>query len=513
MQNDIISENTTPVIDDSQLEALLAEFRDYTDDMQEIETPAAPPVPRRRNRAAEREEKLRRNARRFYRTYFIITALLLCGLFIAMIPLRNWLVRFETTQPDHQSQQVFNNLFAQQDWGKVYDAAKMEDSTFEDRDDFIYYMQAKVSAAENKEISYYETSAGLSKDHKYIVTLGQEKIAVFTLTGGVDPETEKTDWSMNSLQLTIDRNCSVSIQKLPGYTVLINGKEVSDDYIVRNISTKAEEYLPEGVHGFHMQELYVDGLMTNPTVEVLDTNKNTVPMIYSVADNSYKLDLPVAEATSAERDVILGAAKANGLFAIRAISTGELSKHFDSTTQIYKDLCNTPTFIQSYASYRFDESVTGISDFYRYNDELFSARVTLQLDITRKNGTVKSLEMNTTYLFTKDSYGNYKVTNITNVNLQEQTEQVRLTFDCDGVILDSMLVDTTANTVTLPQPTIPDGQVLLGWATRTVESDGKITMDILFVPNEDGAASVLTELTEPMTLYAVFGEEGAEQND
>lgn len=467
-----------------------------------------PTTPKRRNRVAEREEKLQKSAKRFYRIYFIATAVLLCLLLILMLPLRSWLVRFETTQPDHQSQQVFSELFSQQDWGKVYDAANLTQTAFETRDDFISYMQNK---ARGKEISFYETSAGLSKDHKYIVTLGDEKIATFTLTGSVDAKTNKTSWSMNSLDLAIDRDYSVTVQRLDGYTVLINGKEVGDDYVVRSISTKAEEYLPEGVHGLRMQEVYVDGLMVNPTVEVKDAAGNTVPTIFSVADNTYKLDLPAALMTDTERDIILGAAKANALFAIRAIGTGELSKYFDSTTQIYKDICSTPTFIQSFASYSFDESVTAISDFYRYSDDLFSARVTLQLDITRKNGTVKSLEMNTTYIFTKNAAGTFKVSNITNVDMQEQVQQVKLKFDCDGTILGTMMVDVNTQTLNTPLPTVPEGKTFLGWAEREVGSSGQITMNILLVPDETGAAQVSAELG-PMTLYAVFGEKEAAQN-
>lgn len=471
---------------------------------------SAPTFPKRRDRVAEREKKLRKNARLFYRVYFISIAAVLCILLILMIPLRSWLVRFESTQPDSYSRQVFSDLFAQQDWGKVYDAAQLEDTDFETREDFIAYMQAK---AKEKDISFYETSAGLSKDHKYIVQLGNEKIATFYLASQVNEKNKKTEWSVSSLELEVNRSHSVTVQRLPGYTVLINGKEVSDDYIVRTITTKAEEYLPEGIHGYTLEELYIDGLMTPPTVEVKNQDGNIVPTVYSVADNCYQLDLPVDEMTEDQRDVILGAAKANALFAIRAIGTGDLSKFFDYTSQIYKDICNTPTFIQSFASYSFDESVTAISDFYRYNDNLFSARVTLQLDITRKNGTVKSLDMNTTYIFTKNANGTFMVTDITNVNLQEQVEQVKLTFDCNGTVVESVMVDMHAATITLPQISVPEGQELLGWATREVAGNGQVTMNILFVPDANGTAPVSSGTLEPMTLYAVFGEKGAVRND
>ncbi len=464
--------------------------------------------PRRRNRAAEREQKLQKGAKRFYRIYFITIAAVLCLFLILMIPLTSWLERFETTQPDHQSQVVFTELFANQDWGKVYDAAKLSDTEFETREDFIAYMQAKVSTAKDKEFSFYETSAGLSKNHKYIVQLGKERFASFSLAGTVNEKTGKTEWSISSLQLDVARSQSIRIQRLPGYTVLINGKEVSDDYICRIITTKAEDYLPEGIHGYALEELLVDGLMSTPTVEVKDADGNTVPIILNASENCYQLNLPVPEMTDDERAVILGAAKANALFAIRAIGTGELSKYFDYTTQIYKDICSTPTFIQSFASYAFDESVTQISDFYRYNNDLFSARVTLQLDITRKNGTVKSLEMNTTYIFARNAAGTFMVSNITNVDLQEQVQQVKLAFDCNGTVLETQMVDASANSITLPEPDVQPGQEFLGWAAKTVADNGQITMNILFAPDANGTIPSGLKL-EPMTLYAVFEAEGA----
>ena len=456
----------------------------------------------RRVRTNAREQKLQKNAKRFYRIYFIVIAVILCALLVLMIPLRNWLERFETTQPDHHSQIVFDDLFARQNWGKVYDAANLEGSEFETREDFIAYMQAKVNTAQGKEFSFYETSAGLSKDHKYIVQLGDEKIATFTLAGSVNEKTNMTEWSISSLLLNVGRSHSVRIQRLPGYTVLVNGKTLSDDYVVRTITTKAEEYLPEGVHGYTLQELLIEGLMAAPTVEVKDENGNTVPTIFSVADNCYKLDLPAPEMTDAEREVILGAAKANALFAIRAITTADLRTYFDPSTQIYKDICDTPTFVRSFISYNFDETVTNISDFYRYSDDLFSARVTLQLDIIRQNGTVKK-EMNTTYLFAKNDAGTFMVSNISNMNLQEQNQQVRLRFDCYDEIISTAMVDTTVDTIDLPQFDIAPGDTFLGWASKSVADNGQVTMTILFEPGETGRIPADLKL-EPMTLYAVF---------
>ena len=216
--------------------------------------------------------------------------------------------------------------------------------------------------------------------------------------------------------------------------------------------------------------------------------------------------------TAEEEQIVMDAAKANALYAIRAITAGKLREHFDPNTQIYKDICNTPTFIQSYSSYQFEESVSSVTDFYRYSEDLFCARVTLQLDITRKDGSVKSLEMNTTYFMTRQATGNYMVTNITNVELQQVIEQIRLRFEVDGTLLDTYFVDISAQNVTVPTPVTPEGMVFKGWAVQTVAENGQITRTIVFVPGEGGIAPIPSDLAmEPMTLYAVFEAEAAAQ--
>ena len=98
------------------------------------------------------------------------------------------------------------------------------------------------------------------------------------------------------------------------------------------------------------------------------------------------------------------------------------------------------------------------------------------------------------------------------MELQQVIEQVRLSFEADGTLLDTCFVDTSAQTVTVPTPAASDGMVFKGWAVQTVAENGQITRTIVFVPGEGGIAQVPTDLTlEPMTLYAVFEAEAAAQ--
>lgn len=457
--------------------------------------------------AARAKLKAQRQSKRgtvlFYSIYGVCVAVVIIALLCVMAPLRSWLVRYEASQPEQKAQEVFTQLFADPDWAEIYTLAGMEDTSFETKETFAAYMDAKVA---DTQLTYIETSAGLSGDHKYIVRLGDEKIATFRLTGGTDSQAEISVWELGAVELFFERNESVTVEKLPGHTVYVNGIPLDDSYTVRTISTKAEEYLPEGVHGYRAEQLYVDGLLKAPEVTVTDAAGNAVAMVLDTETGIYKPQVSAREMTEEERKIALDAGLADATYALRDISEWDLKQYFDANSQIYDDIIHTHPFLQDYLGYTFDDSVTEVSDFYRYSDSLFSARVTLLLKVTRTNGTIKEIPLNKTYFLEKNSSGKYLVTQYTNVPVQDRVEQVRLVFMNDSEQVASQMVDSTTATLTLPQVTAPEGQVLQGWAIREDDGSGKITMTIRFVPTESGIVQV-GEVLEPMTLYAVFGTE------
>ena len=214
--------------------------------------------------------------------------------------------------------------------------------------------------------------------------------------------------------------------------------------------------------------------------------------------------MPVSpEITEEEKELAIGAAKADAQYSIRAISQASLRKYFDSKAQVYTDIITTHPFLQSYKGYTFVEDKTEIVSFYRYSDELFSVNVKLQMNVTRSNSTIKEIPVDKTYFFTLQSSGKYLVTKYTNEHLDETIEQVRLTYMNGEEQIDSQLVDSDAHSLTLPKVTAPEGKVFKGWAKRDTDEKGKVTMTIVFEPTEDGTVQVGQTL-EPMTLYAVF---------
>lgn len=460
-----------------------------------------------RRSAARAQAKAKKQANRgtvvFYSIYAGMVAVLLIAIMCVVPPLRSWLVRYEASQPEKKAQEVFDQLFADPDWASLYAQAGLADTTFEKADAFDKYMTGRAG---DTQLTYLETSAGLSGDHKYVVKLGDEKIATFTLTGGTDMETEIATWELGTIELFYERTRSVTVEKLPGQTVYINGVALDESYTVRSVTTKAEEYLPDGVSGYRMEQVCVDGLLAEPLVTIKDENGNDIPVIIDTTSGVFKSQLTAPAMTDEERTIALNAALADAKYALRDISEWDLKQYFDSGSDIYYNIIHTHPFLQDYLGYSFDESVTNVYDFYRYSDDLFSARVTLLLKVTRTNGTIKEISMDKTYFLTKGSNGKYLVTQYTNVHVQEQEEQVRLTFMNGSEQVDTMMISSDAATVTLPAVTAPEGQVLQGWAVRGQDESGKTTMTIVLVPDANGIA-LTGQTLEPMTLYAVFAEE------
>ncbi len=441
----------------------------------------------------------------FYSIYSACVALVVIALICVMFPLRAWLVRYEAAQPEQKAQEVFASLFENPDWASLYAQAGLADTAFEKSDAFAAYMTAKAGSTA---LTYAETSAGLSKDHKYIVRLGDEKIATFRLTAP-DLDADIPDWELSTVELFFDRSVSVTVEKLPGQTVYINGIALNDDYTIRTITTRAEEVLPKGVSGYQAIQQCVDGLFQVPTVEIRDAAGNPVE-VCQTESGIWMPKSTAAPMTEEEKALALGAAKADAKFAIEAIGRGELQQYFDSGSKLYDYIIGSDNWVQSYNSYSFNESVTKVSDFYRYSDSLYSVNVQLELRVVRSDGT-KVFPINKTYFFARKSSGKFLVNQYLGGNAQERIEQIRLTFLRDGEVLGTQMVSSTTRSLTLPSITAPEGKVLQGWARRDVDEKGKVTMTILFTPGEDGKVHLAGESTlEPTALHAVFANKEAE---
>lgn len=432
----------------------------------------------------------------FYSLLLVFILIFCIGLSIAMSALNNWLVRFEASQPTAKCEAVFAELFQTPDWQQIYGLSNAPgDITAQD---YASYMEQKVG---DQALSYIETSAGLSGDKKYIVRCGSEKVATFTLCNNA-PDADIPDWQLGTVEIFYAARLSITVIAPPQCTVLVNGQTLDDSHVIRSVSTKAEDFLPNGVHGYRMNEMAVYDLLTEPEVQVLDEQGNSLELHYDSQTRCYSVDAGSPEISEEHRQTLITAAETYCKYMIGDASRTALRNCFDSRSDIYQTITENTTWMQNYARYELGEAE--VSDYYCYSDEYYSARICLTMKVTRKDGSIKQYELDNTF-FLKKAGDKWLVWEMINSNPQETVTAVRLTFISQDQVIHSEMVDAESSKLTLPQVTAPEGKTFTGWFTQTVDEKGVTTMELTFEPSEDGSVRLPADtLLEPMTLYALY---------
>ena len=460
-----------------------------------------------RKPVSPRETKENRGPRRhtivFYSIYAACIVAFFFGLSLLMGELDKFLVKYEASQPDVKSQETFEQLFADPDWGKIYDIAELEGTAYDQKKSFVAYMEAKVG---DQELDFVETSMGLSKDKKFIVRLGDQDVAAFSLRNAAGA-VAIPEWELGDVEVYVSYDEEVTIHSYPGYTVSVNGVALGDDQIIRTTATHAEDYLPEGLHGARSVSYYLDGLLVTPTVTVTDEAGAEMKLHYNEEDQSWSHDSASNTITDEQSTAFAAASKAYGRFMIADLGKQSLARYF--TGNSYNAITQAElAWMQNFSSYEF--GTLDISEFYAYSDTWCSARVNQILYVTRNNGTVKEYTINSTFFMEKQS-GGWMVVEMTNSNVQAGKSQVRLRFMQDGNLLDSQMVDSDLQVLTPPEVKIPHGKVFSGWFRQTVNEEGKTVMTRVFQVDDAGQVSIPAGYSlEPMTLYAMFENKGDE---
>ena len=421
-----------------------------------------------------------------------LLVLLAVFLFIRFALLRPWLTRYEAAQPRHTSQEVFNDLFSPADWGRVYDLSGLEG----DREAFIRSME---ELTQGQELTLVETSAGLSGDRRYIVKSGADNVAAFTLAS--ETEGKQVIWRLDGVELLMGRTEDiVLVRTLAGQRVLTDGEELGEDCQVQTTETVAERYLPEGVHGRRTVLWQARG----SDVTVLDGSGREVPLSLDGDSGCLAVEETAAEPTGEERELLIGAAETYARYMIRESGSAQLQKYFDSGSDIYQTIRSSEIWMQQNSGYTFSNQE--VSSFCRYGEDLFSARVTLDLDVKRSNGTTKPYQVDSTLFFHRKD-GAWRAFEMTNVDVQEEIVRTRLVFMDGEEELGRLFVSSQDRGFTPPAAPDRPGQRFAGWAVQSREGNS-VTMTVQFQPGADGSVALPAgSRLEPMTLYAAYEAE------
>lgn len=429
----------------------------------------------------------------FYKVLLGLLILLLAAFcYIRFGLLRPWLTRYEASQPKYASQEVFQDLFSPADWDRVFEAAGLEGN----RERFVQSMEELTAG---RELTLVETSAGLSGDRRYLVKAGEDRVAAFTLTGGAGGQ--EPAWKLGSVELLLNIPPElVRVRTLAGQRVWVDGKELGEEFRIQTTEQAAERYLPEGVQGRRTV------LWEAPGTEASVRNERgeEVPLTWDEAGGCYAVEETEEEPTDQERGLLLGAAKAYARYMIRASDSAQLQKYFDRESDIYQTIRSSEIWIKQTAGHSFSREE--ISEFCRYGEDIFSARVSMHMDVKRGNGSQKPYEVDSTFFFRRKN-GVWRAFEMTNADVRRETVHTRLVFMDGEEELERLFVSSEEQSFVPPAVSDRPGQRFVGWAVREQEG-ASVTMTVVFRPGEDGTVRLPAgHVPEPVTLYAVFESE------
>jgi len=473
--------------------------------VQKNRTPAPAPV--------QQEEPRRKGPRLgsviFYTLYFLFILVFFVATYIGLQFVRNWLIEFDAAQPTVKADHVFTQLFTDPNWGDLYVAAGVQDTEYEGKEEFVAYMEEKVG---DTPLTYLETSAGLSGNKKYAVRLGNEKVATFTLvdrnaqsTTTLENIAELPDWQLGSVEVFFEREESYLIEMVDGHTAIVNGVALTEDHTIQVATTLAEKYLPAGTTGAKINTQQITGLMALPTVEVYNDKGEAMTVTYDEETRTFTERTESNTITPELEELALNASKVYCLWMIEEGNRADIAKYYDTSSQVYNEIIKTTElWMQKHGGYEFtNESVT---NYAMYTDSMFSVRVSLDLEVTRTDGTTKAYPYATSLFFHKTSKGEWKVFDRTNVDVSQPVGRVRLTFMHGDTMLTSKFFENGDSELITPTITpVPEGKVFSGWVQQTKNEQGQTVLTIVFQPDESGKV-VIPEGTilEPMVLYALF---------
>ncbi len=444
----------------------------------------------------------------FYVLYFLMIGAFVIGMFAGIDALKEWLTDFELSQSTIKSQEVYEELFANPDWIELYEMSGQKDTIYEGAEAYATYMEKQVAG---KKLVMGKTSAGLdSTKEKYLILLDKKPIASFTLKNTAGASEPMPHWELDTMEISFKRQESVQILTAPGHTVFINGVPLDDSHITSRTFTLAEEYLPEGVHGYRQQMLQLDGLLVAPTVTIQDENGEMIPVHIDAETGLYYETFSFTQLPEDIKDRAIAAAKLYARYtqiSDQVMSKTALLEYFSESCNAYQTLppSKYDLFLQGNKGYSFSEAV--ISEFYQYSDSLCSLRISLTITVTRKDGSTKDYPMDTTYVF-QQLDGKWMIVNTTNKSLQESTTQVKLTYMVGDKEIHSEFVDNDTVTLKLPaSPEAPEGKEFLGWFYKEINEKGQTVMHLAFEPNANNEATLKEgTVLQALVLYAQFGE-------
>ena len=278
---------------------------------------------------------------------------------------------YERSREVYKAEEVLEEYFSPCRFDVLYDMQEIELSEFENKNDFVKYMENQYK---DKEIIYREVSMGLGDDKKYTVAADKVKFADFILTKNPDAQTPEETWMLDSVSTFYQKNESVSVRLYTTSKLYVNGIETNDSYITTdNITTESCKRVPDGVSGIMLREYKIDGLLLAPKLKVVNRFGEESTLVYDEKEKIYVEQIVYDDIPDEIKTRVINATQTYAKYVTLDASIYNVSQFFDTTAKPYQNLLITETrWYTPHVSYEFSD--VELSEYYVYDENTFSIR-------------------------------------------------------------------------------------------------------------------------------------------
>jgi hypothetical protein len=343
-----------------------------------------------------------------------VTFIAIVAVTVALYWFSFYIADYEATQPKHVVRYVMDKYFSAPDYEQwAMEAIGSYLSEFESPEDYRQHIRR-----------LYEGGAITSRSPQAAFTGNQREYTVYSdgipfAKFVVAKTAEKSRfgfalWRLHSISpvsTSFSSRVEVHALILPGSTLLINSKPVSEGFFVgEGEPIDAAEYLPSRMSDQKYRIYTVEGLSYVPVVSV--TNRFGQATILTPDGDLYCEELqysPMPDDVQAlARDALLAYCR----FCTNDSNLNAVARYYDRTAPVWDDVLVISSWLWVYPRHTgYDYQDIEISDYYPYNDEAFSVRIRATQIIVRSSTESLSYPLDFTIYFVKQANGSFLVYN------------------------------------------------------------------------------------------------------
>ncbi len=309
----------------------------------------------------------------FYKIYFSAIAIFVAALIVFLFVFGSWLKKYEAAQPEQIMSAFMNNDVKSGKLSAVKDKYHINVSKYETNESLD---KALSTATKDKELTFATSSIKPEGcDLAYSVKSGDSKLMSVYLK-----RDDKKRYSISGIDFDKKLYKTYKISATSDAEISVNGVTVKNEDRKNEELPDIDNALTKGSNIINKQIITLDNMLSDEPQIKAKTGSTSLPVekngtVYNVVQEF------------AEKDAVGKiAGKAASVYAEymqNDSSMTQIRKYMATDTKFYKNLrTSLVIFVLEHDKYEIKDLKT--SDFHKYSNDLFSCRVTLINELTRK---------------------------------------------------------------------------------------------------------------------------------